>query len=100
MKGETKDIPEDIILKIRNDFKGEKEIEQAMELIHHVRTDVLNVGWVQLSRAILLLAEGKVSEMRKIIDSRYYGDPRDVIMAMMAIPGNSNKYGLTEFGKE
>lgn len=97
MKEAHNEIPEDIILRLNHDFDNEDELKEAHQMINHIRQGVLNVGWVQLSRAIILLSDGNINEMKKIIESNYYGDPRDVIMAMMSIPGNSNNHGMTPF---
>ncbi len=57
----------------------------------------LNVGNIQLIRSILIIADIDKNKIRSMINSDYYGDPRDVIMEAMNIPGNSNDYGKTLF---
>lgn len=97
MTENKKQIPKDIILRLKHDFEIETEYQEALRMIDYVRQDTLNVGWVQLSRAILLIADGNLNKMKRIIASDYYGDPRDLIMRMMGIPGNTNNYGLNPF---
>lgn len=94
---EIAQIPKDIILKLKQDFKNDNEYDEALKLILHIRQENLNVGWVQLSRSIILIADGNIRKLKQIIESGYYGDPRDVIMEMMQIPGNTNDHGLTPF---
>lgn len=89
------EIPADIIAKLKKDYPKEEDYKQAMAVVNHIKEDVLNVGWEQLSRAIILIANGELSKMKEIVDRGYYGDPRDVIMAMMSIPGHENNHGST-----
>ena len=97
MNQESDNIPEDIILKLKSDFKNQEDFNQAISFIEFVKQDELNVGWIQLSRAIILIANGNLKEIKSIIDSNYYGDPRDVIMQMMSLTENTNYYGQTPF---
>jgi hypothetical protein len=91
------DIPKDIIAKLKHDFKSEKEQAQAIKIVQHIKNDTLNVGWIQLSRAVIILSAGDLEKMKAIVESNYYEDPRDVIMKMMALPNNTNNYGNTPF---
>ena len=97
MKEETKEIPKDIILRLKHDFDNEVEYQEALDMLNQVKHDVLNVGWIQLSRAIILIADGNINKMKEIIESGYDGDPRDVIMNMMGLPNNTNDHGMTPF---
>ena len=92
-------IPIDILKRLQHDFSDELELEQAVNIINRIREEEqqINVGWIQLSRAIILIANGDISKMKDIIDSNYDGDPRDIIMQMMDIEGSNNHYGMTEF---
>ncbi len=92
-----KEIPEDIIAKLKKDYPKEEDYKKAMAIVKHIKEDVLNVGWIQLSRAIILIANGELGKMKEIVEGRYYGDPRDVLMDLMRIPGNKNSYGSTPF---
>ena len=94
---EITEVPKDIIFKLNQDFKNEDEYGEALKIILQIRKENLNVGWIQLSRSIILIADGNIEKMKQIIKSDYYGDPRDVIMEMMRIPGNTNDHGLTPF---
>ena len=96
----SKPIPEDILHQLRKDFKAPADYQRALELIQQVSREPLNVGWVQLSRALILISAGDVQKMKSIIDSGFYGDPRDVILQMMALPGHRNDHGMTPFDTE
>lgn len=97
MNKRTSEIPEDIIQRLKHDFENKEEFEKAIGLINLVKQDTLNVGWLQLSRAIILIADGNLDKMRELIESDYHGDPRDVIMDMMGLPDNTNDHGMTPF---
>jgi len=97
MKEAPKEIPEDIILRLKQDLVNKEDFKESLRIINYVRQDVLNVDWAQLSRAIILIADGDINVMKKIIESNYYGDPRDVIMEMMSIPRNTSDHGITPF---
>lgn len=56
----------------------------------------LNVGPAQLSRSILMLAEGNVQEVRKLCEGTM-GDPRDVIMAAERKAGDPGHYFIPPF---
>ena len=91
------DLPEDVLVRVKSDFPDKGDFEEVMRVIDHVRNDSLNVGWVQLVRAMLILAEGDIQIIRDILQTGYRGDPRDVIMEMMAKPGVNNDHGLSPF---
>ena len=48
----------------------------------------LTVGPQQLARSILILAAGDRSELEQVFESGFRSDPRDVIMAAMAMSGD------------
>lgn len=91
------EIPIDILLRIKSDFQSLCEYNQALSLINHVRLDNLNVGWEQLSRSLLILADGDIYKLKNIVENNYGGDPRDVIMDMMNKPNSNNDFGMTPF---
>lgn len=90
-------IPRDILERLRNDYRNEKDYAEALNIVEQVKVDILNVGWDQLIRSMLLIADGNLETMKQIIESKYYGDPRDVIMKMMSMPEVANNYGMTPF---
>ena len=90
-------IPEDIIKRLQNDFSHPQDYQEALRIVRHVRSDRLNVGWVQLTRAMIVLAEGNVDRLKEFIRTDYMGDPRDLIMAMMNKPNTNNDHGSTAF---
>lgn len=73
-------LPGDIRARIISDFFLAAEQSEVVALLGALWDRPLNVGPAQLSRSILVLAEGNVQEVRVLCDG-LLGDPRDVIMA-------------------
>jgi len=73
-----KDFPNDIIHKVKNDFKKEDWKLVFDELIQ-VNEDSLNVGQIQLIRSMISLSEGNRYKILNFRKDRYFGDPRDLI---------------------
>ena len=90
-------LPEDIILKIDELFPADEDNSNAKKLIGQIYTSTLNVGQDQLTRSILYISNGNISEIKRIIDSNFYGDPRDVIMDAEHRAGNPGHYFLNAF---
>jgi hypothetical protein len=82
------EIPKDILSKIDELFPEKEDHLTAKNLIEDIRESTTNVGYPQLIRSILTLSDGNLSVIRKIVDSDYYGDPRDVIMRAEKKLGN------------
>ena len=97
MEESTTGIPTDILRKLEADYVFSNDFKTALEIIAFIRQDTLNVGWIQLSRAVILIANGDIKKMKEIVDSRYHGDPRDVLMESMGLSNNTNNYGLIPF---
>ena len=57
----------------------------------------LTVRPQQLARSILIVAGGDRSELEQVFESDFGGDPRDLIMAAMAISENRTAYGSKPF---
>jgi len=57
----------------------------------------LTVGPQQLARSNLTIAQGDRFELEQIFESGFRGDPRDVIMAAMAISEDRAAYGSKPF---
>lgn len=89
-------IPKDILHKLAEDYEN-KDYNVALGLVQRIKSDRLNVGWIQLSRAVIILAEKDIDKMKGIIDDRYWGDPRDVLMAASTYPGRGNHFGTEPF---
>lgn len=85
-------LPPDIIRRVKRDFSLE-EFAAVEKLLIGVQEDNINVGSAQLIRSILIIAKGDIHKIQEIIKSRYRGDPRDVIMAAMAVSGHTANYG-------
>ena len=94
---EKQKIPSDIIKRINDKFSNEKERNEVKKIIIEIKNESINVGHDQLIRSILLIADDNVDIIKEIMISNYYGDPRDVILKAMSIPGNTNDHGLTPF---
>ena len=60
-----------------------RKMQDALDVVNHVKNDTLNVGWIQLVRSMIILAEGDIKAFKNIKRNGYMGDPRDVIMTMM-----------------
>ena len=95
MNQET-DIPEDILRRWANHFSGQ-DYDQALAYIELIKNDHIPVGWIQLSRAVIIVAEKDISKMKSIIESLYWGDPRDVLVGSSTYPGQDGNYGRYPF---
>lgn len=93
----TTNLPEDIINRIQKKFPNQTEQKEIIELFNNIKKRRLNVGAEQLIRSILIIADEDIEKIREIIDSKFYGDPRDVIMTAMSVPGNKNDHGMNPF---
>lgn len=82
-------IPPDIVQKIKKDFPGTNTQNEVAQLIEKIMKDNFMVGNDQLARSVIIIANGYKNKIKEIIESNYYGDPRDVIMDAMAMPGNT-----------
>ena len=88
-------LPNDIQKKINQEFG---EDEEVLKMINFVQNDsAINVGVDQLIRSILIVAKGDKAKMKEIIDSRYHGDPRDLIMLAMSLSNQQSNYGMNPF---
>lgn len=90
-------IPDDILRRIKNKFPNKEDQAEVIRLVKKVNTEILNVGNAQLIRSILIIADTNKTKMKTIIESGYYGDPRDVIVEALGIQGNTNDHGMTPF---
>lgn len=73
-------LPPDIELRINKEYQVVSEQSEVKLYLESLWTTSLNVGPDQLSRAILVLANGDILEFRKIAAAEFYGDPRDLII--------------------
>ena len=90
-------LPNDIEAKIFSLFDDSKVQAEVKELISGLWHTSLNVGEVQLARSILILSDGQLTEIKKIFQSSFYGDPRDVIMMAERRSGNPGHYFVDGF---
>jgi len=92
-----KPIPKDILQKIEELFPNQEDRQLILKLVHEIQEDKWNVGSDQLIRSMLILSGPDKEKFQAIIDARFYGDPRDVILRAMSVPGNTNDHGMTPF---
>jgi hypothetical protein len=85
-------IPVDILNKINELFPNIEDNSEAKKLIEQIFKSSINIGPSQLARSILFISNGNLSLIKKIIDSDFYGDPRDVIMEAEQKAGNPGHY--------
>jgi len=91
------EIPKDILSKIDELFPAMEDNIIARNLIDEITQATANVGFAQLIRSILILSEGNLSNIRKIVQSDFYGDPRDVIMNAERKLGSPGHYFVPSF---
>ena len=90
-------LPIDIEEKISSLFAEKEERKEATRLIFSLWTKPLNVGEAQLARSILVLCDGSIPGIKKIIDAAFYGDPRDIIVLADRKVGNPGHYFINGF---
>jgi len=93
-----KQVPPDIIQRIREQFPNEEERREAENIISGLWHTPLNVGPAQLARSMLVLVDGDLNELR-IVSETFYGDPRDVIMSAEKKAGNPGHYFVPAFNE-
>jgi hypothetical protein len=91
------DIPQDILLKIDELFPKHEDNIATENLIEEIWQTTINVGHPQLVRSILPLSEGDLVIIRKIVDSDFDGDPRDLIMRAEQKLGNPGHFFIPAF---
>src|SRR5215475_12980371 len=91
------EIPKDILKKIDELFPSMEDNVVARHLLDEIRLATANVGFAQLIRSILVLSEGSLSAIRKIIQSDFYGDARDVITKAENKLGNPGHHFIPAF---
>ena len=89
-------LPKDILKKINDDYKKKTENIYVKNKLLSLYTKNINIGFEQLIRCILIIANGRKNIIDKIFEENFYNDPRDVVMEAMAID-NSINYGNSEF---
>lgn len=90
-------LPKDIDIKIDHLFTSSAERQEVKKLLADLFTTSLNVGPAQLSRSILTLSDGKLTEVKNIIEQKFFGDPRDIIMMAEKKAGNPEHYFIPSF---
>lgn len=86
-------LQEDILQRIRKDFPAIADRVEVINLFQSVSPETINVGIEQLQRSILVIAAGNITEVQRIFDTGFYGDPRDLIMIAEAKTGYPGSYG-------
>ena len=90
-------LPIDIENKIKLLYSDSKDRESATKLLRSLWHTSLNVGEEQLARSILTIAGSDIHVIKKIFDSNFFGDPRDVIMEAEKKTGNPGHYFIKPF---
>lgn len=94
------ELAPDIQKKIESLFLDTNEKLQVEALLFSLSSNALNVGATQLARAILVLSDGNLSELKKIFASDFYGDPRDLLMRAEGKAGNPGHFFTEPFDDE
>jgi len=85
-------MEKDIVQYIQSYYPLNRQ-EEVLSLLNCIKKENINVGVLQLQRAILKIAKGDINMIKEIIDQNFYNDPRDVIM--MAIEKGLNNSGMS-----
>ncbi|MFC7377655.1 hypothetical protein [Brevundimonas sp. GCM10030266] len=88
-------MAKDILRRIDADYEQADRPDVTVRLSSLWDMD-LNVGPEQLARAILIVASGDAIKLKRVFDTRFHGDPRDIIMAAMAQDDGAD-YGHAPF---
>lgn len=91
-------IPQDILDRIQVLYPQSEEQAEVLSLLQCIKQENINVGLDQLIRSLLIIAKSDQKKIKDIIDSNFWGDPRDIIMEGMAHAENSSNYGIDPFG--
>lgn len=90
-------LQDDILQRIMKDFTGIVDRVTVINLFQSVSQETINVGIEQLQRSILVIAAGNITEVQRIFDTGFYGDPRDLIIIAEAKAGYPGCYGSFAF---
>lgn len=82
----------DIYKTIIQQYHSLTEQTEVENLLLTIKKADITVGADQLARSILAVAEGNITELKKIFDTNYLGNPRDVIMAAVAKTKNMSYF--------
>ena len=91
-------LPKDIIDKIEQTYSLEQR-ELVIEKLGSLWETELNVGEEQLARSILIIADGDMRKVEEIFETKFYRDPRDLIMYAASLSENKTYYGIEPFEK-
>jgi len=94
------EVPRDILQRVAEDFADPTESSEVLDFIsnRHVDTRALNVGASQFCRAILVLADGDLTELKRL--ASLPKDPRDIIHDGEAKLGHPKHYFVLPFGDQ
>ncbi len=93
-------LPSDIEKKIDQLFQTAEERQEVKEILLELWELRLNVGTDQLARSLLVLSNGQLPEIKKIIASGFTGDPRDVVMSAENKMGNPGHFNMEPFADD
>nr|WP_144886972.1 hypothetical protein [Lacibacter cauensis] len=82
----------DIYKSIARYFPSPVEQAEVEKLLQSINRADITVGIDQLARSILVVADGNLNELRRLFDTGFLGDPRDVIMIAMGKTSNKKDF--------
>ena len=90
-------LQDDILQRIMKDFTGIADRVEVINLFQSISQEAINAGIEQLQRSILVIAAGDITEVQRIFNSGFYGDPGDLIMIAEAKTLYPGSYGSFAF---
>ena len=92
-------MKKDIINSIKLRSKSEVEQTKILDICKQIQMMNLNVGSDQLIRSILTLTEYSPEKMKIILENKFGGDPRDILVEANRKEPNIN-YGINTFNRK
>jgi len=89
-------LPKDIRESIINNSGNSTEAELILKLCTKINSMKLNVGAIQLIRSALVVTEFSSSRLEKLINMKFNGDPRDILVEANDLKPLIN-YGMAQF---
>lgn len=89
-------IAKDIVQAIKSKSIDEQTALKLFQLCEEIYDQKLNVGHDQLVRLMLIISNFDEDKFLEIMESNFYGDPRDVLMSAHSQDKTSN-YGINKF---
>jgi hypothetical protein len=90
-------LSKDIEDKIEELFTSSSDRQEVKKLLLMLWTTSLNVGPDQLARSILIISDGKLDNIKKVLESVFQRDPIDIIMKAEERMGNPGHFFIEHF---